>query len=202
MRLRFFLNGWARRFPRMIEFISGKSGIGKTTLLNLLLGFLEPSAGEIFINGSPVSSDQLRQYWPQIAYVRQEPFFIHDTILRNITLEESGAASEQLTQALSFSGLNDMLNEFPEGAEKIITENGKNISGGQKQRITLARAIYKNANLLLLDEPFNELDEASAISVLQRLSALAREGKMIVLITHDQKSLSFCNKILSLHGQD
>ena len=182
--------------------ISGKSGIGKTTLLNLLLGFLEPSAGEISINGSPVSYDQLRQYWSQIAYVRQEPFFIHDTILRNITLEERDPDSKQLTHALSFSGLNDMLNEFPEGAEKVITENGKNISGGQKQRITLARAIYKNANLLLLDEPFNELDEASANSILQRLSGLTHEGKIIVLITHDQKSLTFCNKILSLHGQD
>ena len=80
-------------------------------------------------------------------------------------------------------------------------ENGKNISGGQQQRIAIARALYKNADLVLLDEPFNELDEESEISLLEHFQDLAQKGKLIILITHNKKSLSYCNKIISLDEQ-
>ena len=82
--------------------------------------------------------------------------------------------------------------------DKVITENGKNISGGQQQRITIARALYKNADLILLDEPFNELDEASVVSLLVHFRELADSGKIVILVTHDKLSLSYCNKIISL----
>ena len=80
----------------------------------------------------------------------------------------------------------------------MISENGKNISGGQQQRIALARALYKQAEVFLLDEPFNELDEASETILLQHFQALARAGKIVIMITHDRKSLSYCNQIISL----
>jgi ABC-type bacteriocin/lantibiotic exporter with double-glycine peptidase domain len=178
--------------------ISGKSGKGKTTLMNLLLGFLPAATGEIFFNAEPVKTDAIKNYWPFIAYVRQQGFFIYDTILRNITMQEVEYDMEQLKVALQVSGLDKMISGFPEGIEKIITENGKNISGGQQQRIAIARALYKNATLILLDEPFNELDEAATELLLQYFKELAAAGKMIVMITHDKKSLSYCNKIISL----
>ena len=78
-------------------------------------------------------------------------------------------------------------------------ENGKNISGGQQQRIAIARALYKNADLILLDEPFNELDEDSERLLLEHFRELAQQGKLIVLITHNKKSLSYCSQIISLH---
>ena len=80
----------------------------------------------------------------------------------------------------------------------MITENGRNISGGQQQRIAIARALYKDADLYLLDEPFNELDETSSKTLLKHFVELTKKGKTVIIITHDQSSLSFCNKIVSL----
>jgi ABC-type bacteriocin/lantibiotic exporter with double-glycine peptidase domain len=181
--------------------ISGESGKGKTTVFNLLLGFLAPSSGEIFFNDISVNKDEIKKYWPSISYVRQQSFFIYDTILRNITLEEDGHNQENLQLALKISGVDELIEKFPGGLDHVITENGKNISGGQQQRIALARAVYKNADLVLLDEPFNELDEGSEIMLLEHFRALCGDGKLVIMITHDKKSLSYCNKIISLDEQ-
>jgi ABC-type bacteriocin/lantibiotic exporter with double-glycine peptidase domain len=178
--------------------VAGKSGKGKTTILNMFLGFLIPSDGKIQINGEAHSDEGLKNFWPSISYVRQQSFFIHDTILQNITLEENDWDDERMHFALQTSGLSDFINELSEGVYKIITENGKNISGGQRQRISLARAFYRNADLFLLDEPFNELDETSEIILLNHLQQLANNGKIIVMVTHNKKALSFCNKTISL----
>ena len=136
-----------------------------------------------------------------MAYVRQQTFFIHDTLLRNITLEESGHDQKKLDYAIQTSGLDTFIAQYPEGLDKMIMENGKNISGGQQQRISIARALYRNADLILLDEPFNELDETSEISLLEHFRELAQQGKLIILITHNKKSLSYCTKIISLDEQ-
>jgi ABC-type multidrug transport system fused ATPase/permease subunit len=179
--------------------ISGESGKGKTTLLNLLLGFLPAEKGEILVNGMQVDEHALKNYWPSIAYVRQQAFLIHDTLARNITLEEEQYNQALLQDAVKISGLEGVIAKFPEGIEKLVTENGRNISGGQQQRIAIARALYKNAGLILLDEPFNELDEEATDTLLQHFSKLAAAGKSVVMITHDKKSLSYCNKIISLN---
>jgi ABC-type bacteriocin/lantibiotic exporter with double-glycine peptidase domain len=181
--------------------IGGASGIGKTTILNLLLGFLKPSSGDLLFNDRVVSNETAKQYWPAISYVRQQSFFMYDTILRNITLEENNHDKTGLNFALKVSGLDKLVETYPEGLEKTITENGKNISGGQQQRIAIARALYKNADLILLDEPFNELDEASTFLILEHLKELCSNGKIVIMITHDSKSFSFCNKIVSLNEQ-
>jgi ABC-type bacteriocin/lantibiotic exporter with double-glycine peptidase domain len=181
--------------------ITGESGKGKTTILNLLLGFLTPERGEIFINDVRVNKETIKKYWFSISYVRQQSFFIYDTVLRNITLAEEEYDKNNLALALSVSGVKELTERFPEGLDKMITENGKNISGGQQQRIALARAVYKNADLILLDEPFNELDDASSIALLEHFNELTKTGKMVIMITHDKQSLSYCNKIISLDEQ-
>ncbi|HEY2721726.1 MAG TPA: ABC transporter ATP-binding protein [Chitinophagaceae bacterium] len=178
--------------------ISGESGKGKTTILNLLLGFLTPADGEVFINDLNAGAKITREYWPSISYVRQQSFFIHDTAIRNITLEEETSNKRQLESSMNVSGVETMMERFPEGIHKMITENGKNISGGQQQRIALARALYKDADLFLLDEPFNELDEASANTLLKHFRELSKNGKIVIMITHDKQSLAYCNKIISL----
>ena len=178
--------------------ITGMSGRGKTTILNLILGFLAPISGKILMNDVLVSTPELKKYWPGISYMRQQSFLIHDSILRNITLKENNYDKEKLKRVLEISGLNDLIDSIPEGINKMIAENGKNISGGQQQRINIARALYKDAELVLLDEPFNELDEGSALSLVKYFDQLTSLGKIVIMITHDSKNLSYCNKIISL----
>ena len=178
--------------------ICGDSGKGKTTLLNILIGFIEPDRGEVFINGKAAGKCQRQSHWPRIAYVKQQPFILHDTILVNITLDENNYDDERLNAAVVLSGLDAIIDKLPGGLHARITENGKNISGGQRQRIALARALYKQADLILLDEPFSELDEASEEILLRRFARLAGAGRMIVMITHNKQSLSWCNATLSL----
>ncbi len=178
--------------------IAGLSGKGKTTILNLLLGFLNPESGEIIVNDKPVNNFALQQYWSSISYVKQQNFLVHDTISRNITLNDEPTDGKKLQEVIRISGLAELIDTFPEGVDKVIVENGKNISGGQRQRIAIARALYRNADFIILDEPFNELDEKSEHCLLNHFKHLSESGKLIILITHDKKSLSFCNKILSL----
>jgi len=181
--------------------ITGRSGIGKTTILNLILGFLDADKGEILFNDKKISANQVKDHWPVISYVRQQPFLIHDTILRNITLEENEYDKERLDHAIEISGLKNIIDRSPEGLNKLITENGKNISGGQQQRIAIARALYRDAELFLLDEPFNELDETSTLSLVKYFKELSLKDKMVIMITHDAKCLSYCNKVISLDEQ-
>lgn len=168
--------------------LTGISGKGKTTLFNLLLGFLEPAKGTILINGQAA---QRQSWWKHISYVKQQPFLVHDSILTNITLSNDHDET-RLQQVVNASGIEAL------GVHTMIAENGKNISGGQRQRIAFARALYKNADLLLMDEPFNELDDAAEQGMLQQLQQLREQGKIIILVTHNRKSLSFCTKTISL----
>lgn len=178
--------------------IDGYSGKGKTTLLNILLGFITPHNGLLYINQQPVSKEECKQYWPQIAYVKQQPFFIYDTLLANITLNGEQYDQQRLHKALDTAGITEWLPTLPAGIDTLLTENGKNISGGQRQRIALARALYKEASVLILDEPFSELDEIAEEKLLHHLQQLAATGKIVILITHNKKSLSRCNKLISL----
>jgi len=182
--------------------LSGISGKGKTTMMNLLLGFLEPGKGKLLINGTSSEMQQLQQFWKNISYVKQQPLLIYDSILKNITFDESVVDFQKLEEVLRVTGLKEILSSFPEGYNKVITENGKNLSGGQRQRIAIARALYKDADLVILDEPFSELDRYSEDCLLTYFSELANHGKTIILITHNKESLLFCNKIISLDEKE
>jgi len=123
---------------------------------------------------------------------------LYDSIKRNITLLDNDYDKKLLNEALTHSGLHTFTDGFPDGMDKMIMENGKNISGGQRQRIAIARALYKNADVIILDEPFNELDETTELSMLQYFKTLAEAGKIVILITHNSSSLPFCNHVISL----
>ncbi|MGZ3754313.1 MAG: ATP-binding cassette domain-containing protein [Mucilaginibacter sp.] len=179
----------------------GKSGAGKTTLINILLGFIKPDIGSISINDQSLDSLERRKYWPRISYIKQQTFFINDSVLKNITLSDSDYDAVKLAEIVTFCGLDDMLAQYPEGVNKIITENGKNISGGQRQRMMLARALYHDFDLLIIDEPFSELDERAEHQLLTKLKQLTAKGKMILFITHNQASLAFCTQTILLHDE-
>lgn len=178
--------------------LSAKSGKGKTTVIHLLLGFLKHHKGNILINGQKTTWVTRQGYWSRISYVKQQPFIINDTILKNITLTDDVYDADKLADVIAFCGLDNITAQYPEGINKFITENGKNISGGQRQRIMLARALYHDFDLLILDEAFSEMDEVSEKSILIKLKLLAKQGKMIILITHNKSSLYICDKTISL----
>jgi ABC-type bacteriocin/lantibiotic exporter with double-glycine peptidase domain len=178
--------------------IEGHSGRGKTTLFNILLGFVEEGAGQVKINGVAAGRAERKRSRGRIAYVKQQPFILHDSILVNITLQERGYDEVRLKKAVALSGLDELIRKLPGGLRAMVTESGKNISGGQRQRIAIARALYKEADVILLDEPFSELDEAAEERLLRRFVQLASEGKMVIMITHNKQSLSWCTHMLSL----
>ena len=175
--------------------LSGRSGKGKTTLLNILLGFIAPSKGRVLINGKPRALNDFRY---DLAYVKQDPLIIHDSIKNNILFGDPDPNNEKLNKALEISGLKDFVDKQPLGLDTLITEAGKNISGGQRQRIAIARALYKDADVMILDEPFNELDNDSTENLLHHFGHLASQGKMVLLISHNRQGLAFCHKIISL----
>ncbi len=174
--------------------ISGISGRGKTTLIHVILGFLNADSGNLYMNGQLSSPEMRRLYWSRIAYSKQQHFFLHDSIIKNITLQEDEFDKNKLSRVLTIAGIDKLINGFPMGLNTVVTENGKNFSGGQRQRILLARALYKEADLIILDEPFSELDEAAERAMLENLQIIAAEGRMIILITHNQQALNYCNK--------
>jgi ABC-type multidrug transport system fused ATPase/permease subunit len=172
--------------------ICGASGMGKTTLINLLLGFVQPDEGRILFNGKVLQGHSL---WKRVSYVKQQPFFIHDSAFQNVVLGAADHDEERLKEAESVTGFHTFMNG---SAQKMIRENGKNISGGQRQRIALARALYKDFDLLVLDEPFSELDRQSESRLLQQLKKLADKGKIILLITHHLNGSDYFTKTLHL----
>jgi ABC-type multidrug transport system fused ATPase/permease subunit len=178
--------------------ISANSGRGKTTLMHILLGFIEQENGVVGINNKIAVTKDRQNYRQRISYIKQQPFFIHDTVWNNITLQEGIHDEVRLKEVIDFCGLETLLDRYAEGGNFIITENGKNLSGGQRQRIMLARAMYHDFDLLILDEPFGEMDQLSENAILSRLQLLAEQSKMIIFITHNKAGLSFCNKIISL----
>jgi ABC-type bacteriocin/lantibiotic exporter with double-glycine peptidase domain len=181
--------------------ISGKSGRGKTTLINLILGFIEQDCGTILLNDKITNGNERKRYWKKIAYIRQQSFFIHDSILKNITLDAGEYDQNKVEEVLTICGLDQLLIKYPEGLEKIIKENGKNISGGERQRIMLARALYRDFDLLIMDEPFSEMDDLSEAFILNQLQLITCQDKMILFITHNKSSLFYCNKVVSLNEE-
>lgn len=178
--------------------LSADSGRGKTTLIHILLGFIEQEDGVVCINHRIKTAAERLTWHSRISYIKQQPFLLHDTISNNITLQEQGCDQHRLEEVIAFCGLDMLICQQAIATNTIITENGKNLSGGQRQRIMLARALYHDFDLLILDEPFGEMDQESEDEILHRLQLLASKGKMILFITHNKAGLSFCNKVVSL----
>lgn len=182
--------------------INGRSGAGKTTLFNLLLGLYTPSSGTISIDGTPLSADNRRKWQNAIGYVSQSVFLTDSTILANIALgcDESKIDMERVAAAVEAASLGEFIASLPNGLETRIGECGALLSGGQRQRIGIARALYKQAQVLFFDEATSSLDNQTEQSINEAIASLAQADKSltIVVIAHRDSSLAYCDRIITL----
>lgn len=178
----------------------GTSGAGKTTLVDVLLGLLEPQCGEILYNGEALSL-VMSKWRGQVAYLPQQIFLIDDTLRRNVALGESDDLidEDRLLGALRQARLVDLVEELPSGVNTVIGERGVRLSGGQRQRVALARAFYHGRNVLVMDEATSALDndtEKEIVSEIQRLKGL----KTMIVIAHRFSTVEHCDRIYKLEG--
>lgn len=179
--------------------IRGASGSGKSTLFNLLLGFFPPSGGSIRIDGRELTPTNRRQWHRLVGYVPQEIFIIQGSLADNIALGQP-VVREKIERVLEQVQLKEWASELPEGMDTSLGEYGSRLSGGQKQRIGIARALYKDAEILFFDEATSALDshtEQEINAALQSLSDTHKELTMII-IAHRESSLKFCDRIIEL----
>jgi ABC-type multidrug transport system fused ATPase/permease subunit len=179
--------------------LTGKSGSGKSTLINLILGFLSQNEGNIYFNEEKLDSEKRRDYWHSIAYVNQEPFIIQDTLAKNISLSDDIPTQDILEKIIQTCELKDFIHPLKKGLETMVLENGKNLSGGQKQRLMIARALYGDFDLLILDEALSEVDEGSSTQILKNLKELSHKGKMILFITHNPNYFGLGDVLINLN---
>lgn len=163
--------------------IYGASGTGKTTLINLLLGFYEPQAGTLSIDGQSILAIDLKPYRSQIGVVTQDMHVFPGTIRDNLTYGLRGITDADLDRVCKICSIYDDIHVLPQGYDTMLGERGMRLSGGQKQRLTLARALLRSPSILILDEPDNHLDEVLFTSILKQIKSL--ELTTIVISHHD-----------------
>lgn len=180
--------------------VRGASGSGKSTLFNLMLGFFEPTAGEIRIDGQKLTPANRSGWHERVGYVPQEIFIIEGTLADNIALGQSQADRAKVMQVLEQVQLKEWADGLPQGLDTPLGEYGSRLSGGQKQRIGIARALYKDAEVLFFDEATSALDNKTEQEInhaLEMLSLKHRELTLVV-IAHRESSLAFCDRIFEL----
>jgi len=177
--------------------IVGKTGSGKTTLVDLIAGLIKPTSGEVFAD--TIKVDQNFKAWSKnISYVPQEVFLFNLSIRQNITFRADSETIDEVkfSRILKLCNLYDFIISQKEKEFTIINEDGNNVSGGQRQRIGIARALYKNANILILDESTNALDEESEKTIVENILSL--KEKTVIFITHNVNNLERFDKILKI----
>ncbi len=183
--------------------IQGTSGRGKTTLFNLLAGLFIPAEGELVVDGKAVDTPLKRRMWQNnVAYVSQDLFIPDQTIAENIALgvERENIDNERLMAAIEAARLSDLVASLPEGVDTITGEAGCRLSGGQRQRIGIARALYKEASVLMFDEATSSLDERTEKEVVDAVAGLSESNRdlTILFISHNARTLDFCDRIIEL----
>ena len=166
----------------------GESGSGKTTVTDLVMGLVRPTAGAVKVDGTDLRDIDLAAWRHQIGYVPQETLLLHDTVRRNVTLGEGGVSDEAVEKALRAAGAWDFVSALPEGWDTVVGERGTRISGGQRQRIMIARALLGNPRLLILDEATSALDPESDRAIADTLCEL--RGSLTLLVVSHHSSLS------------
>ncbi|WP_268034996.1 ABC transporter ATP-binding protein [Algoriphagus sp. PAP.12] len=175
----------------------GKSGSGKTTLTNLIVGLVHPTEGDFYLNGETLRSFNLASYRSKIGYITQEPVIFNDTIFNNITFwsEKTEANYSKFLHAVKLAHLTELVESLSEKEDTILGDSGSLISGGQKQRISIARELFKDAELLIFDEATSALDSETEQMIQQNIDSLKGTCN-IVLVAHRLSTVKNADEIL------
>lgn len=180
----------------------GSSGSGKTTLMNLLLRFYSQQAGEIKVDGVPLKLENTQAWHQLVGYVKQDTFLMQASLRDNITLGETNPDPQRLQYALEQASLADFVASLPEGLDTVSGERGARLSGGQRQRIGIARAMYKQTQILVMDEATSALDTQTEKEVSEAINKLSATDITILIIAHRITTLRQCDRIYELkNGQ-
>ena len=175
--------------------IIGETGSGKSTLINLIIGLLKPLEGKVEVDELNINSN-LSAWYKKIGYVPQSVYLVDDTIRKNIAfgLREDDIDDNLIKQAVEKASLNKFLNELSSGLETVVGEKGIRLSGGQQQRIGIARALYRNPEILILDEATSSLDQLTEKKIMESVQFLKRQ-KTIIIATHRLFTVENCDKL-------
>ncbi|WP_159591358.1 ABC transporter ATP-binding protein [Chelativorans xinjiangense] len=179
--------------------IIGRSGAGKTTVVNLLCRFVEPDEGVILVDGLPLSQIDPTHWRSQIALASQELELVDGTILENITYGQKQAAAAEAEQAAKLAEAHEFIEKLPQGYQTVVGYRGVNLSAGQRQRIALARALVRDPDILILDEATNAVDGLSEAAIVETLRSRAGR-RTTVVISHHRSTISFCDDVVILSG--
>ena len=177
----------------------GKTGAGKTTLVDLILRTYNVPDGTIFIDGQDVNSVSIHSVRENCAYVPQDNFLFSDTIARNIAFGNSQVDMGMVRHAAVLADVDENISQFQQGYETVLGERGVTVSGGQKQRISIARALMKNAPILILDDSVSAVDTKTERAILDNLKQ-TRQGKTTILIAHRISTIEQMDKVLFIDG--
>ncbi|MGP4106310.1 ABC transporter ATP-binding protein [Virgibacillus sp. L01] len=181
---------------QMTAFV-GRSGAGKSTLIDILMGLNQAEKGQVLIDGTPLTSDNLLSLRRSISYVPQDPFLFNTSIRENLLLVESDANEQQMWDALKFSSAAEFVKGLPDGIDTLIGDRGIKLSGGERQRLVLARAILRNPSILVLDEATSALDTENEAKIQEALDRL--KGKMtIIVIAHRLSTIRNADQVVVL----
>ena len=180
--------------------VFGESGSGKTTLIDLIIGFLKPNRGKICADGKNINK-YLRSWQNNIGYVQQFSYFSEDSIKNNISLGSKNKSLDinKINECLKIVGLDKIIEKLPKNIETRISELGNNFSGGQRQRLSIARALYKDPNILVLDEATNSLDDTSENIIIKNIIN-SKKKRTIIIVTHKEKLRNYCDIVLEVNS--
>lgn len=180
----------------------GESGSGKSTLFHLLLGFIQPDRGGIYIDDTELTLERQTAWRNKIGYVSQQLFMIEGTLLDNITMssDKEKVNRERVEHAIRLASLDTFISTLPQGIDTPVGEGGCLLSGGQRQRLGIARALYKQAEILMFDEATSSLDETTEHAINDAIVRLSEEcpGLTLLVISHRSKSLAVCRKVVDI----